>query len=208
MTLVVKHTQDWEARFRSGDTPWEDAEVAPIVVELFREHVPQVATVLEIGCGLGTAALWLARQGHHVVACDIAPGAVRVAQERARRAGLAIELRVADVLADTTSLPLSDVVLDRGVLHTFVAQEGRVAFAAAVARLLQPGGLWLDVSGSAETPGDRAAAAAHGFPRLTLTQIVAAVEPHFAILAVKQAKYGISHGRTDFLAFAGVFRRR
>src|SRR6266568_410249 len=71
------HTQDWEALFRSGDTPWEDAEVAPVVVELFREHVPQVAAVLEIGCGLGTTALWLARQGHHVVACDIAPEAVR-----------------------------------------------------------------------------------------------------------------------------------
>ncbi len=110
--------------------------------------------------GLGTAALWLAKQGHHVVACDIAPGAVRIVQERARRSGLAIELRIADVLADTTSLPLSDVVLDRGVLHTFVAQEGRVAFAAAVACLLQPGGLWLDVSGSAETPGDPAEAAA------------------------------------------------
>src|SRR5712691_606207 len=141
---LAQHMQDWEARFRSGDTPWEDAEVTPVVVELFRKHVPQVAAVLEIGCGLGTTALWLARQGHHVVACDIAPEAVRVARERARRAGLAIDLRVADLLADTVSLPLSDVVFDRGVLHTFVAHEGRLAFAAAVARLLQPGGLWLD----------------------------------------------------------------
>src|SRR5260370_15203775 len=106
---LAQHTQHWEARFRSGDTPWEDAEVAPVVVDLFREHVPQVAAVLELGSGLGTAALWLARQGHHVVACDIAPEAVRVARERARRAGLAIDLRLADVLADTTSLPLCDV---------------------------------------------------------------------------------------------------
>jgi cyclopropane fatty-acyl-phospholipid synthase-like methyltransferase len=170
--------------------------------------VPPESAVLEIGCGLGTTALWLAQQGYRVSAWDIAPEAVRVAQERAERAGVDIEFHVADVLADVTHLPRPDAVFERGVLHTFVAQDGRAAFAAAVARLLDRGGLWLDISGSADTPGDRAQAAEHDWPRLTLAQIAAAVEPHFEILSVQRAPYGSAVGRTDFLAFAGVFRRR
>ena len=35
---MAQHTRDWEARFRAGDTPWEDDAAAPSVVDLVREH--------------------------------------------------------------------------------------------------------------------------------------------------------------------------
>src|SRR6266508_5473887 len=88
MTRVAQHTQDWNERFARGDVPWEDAAAPPVVVRLFGEHVPPGAAVLEVGCGLGTNALWLAGQGYRVAACDISDGAIRVARERATRAGL------------------------------------------------------------------------------------------------------------------------
>jgi methyl halide transferase len=204
----MQHTLDWDERFRSGDTPWEDEAVAPVVVHLFDEYVPIGASVLDIGCGLGTTSLWLAHQGYTVTACDIAPEAVRRTSQRARHAGLSIDCVVADVLIDRARRPRPDVVFDRGVLHSFTKQPGREAFAAAVADLLDPGALWLDVSGSADTPGDPGEAARHGWPRLTLANIIAAGEPYFEVLSVRQTTYGTTRGRTDFLAFACVFRRR
>lgn len=41
--------------------------------------------VLDVGCGAGRVALYLEPRGHDVVSIDVAPGAVRTAQERGAR---------------------------------------------------------------------------------------------------------------------------
>ncbi len=168
MRRPEQHTADWDDRFRRDDVPWEDESVAPAVVDLFRAFASPPATVLEIGCGLGTMAVWLAREGYDVAACDVSPEAVARASARAQRENLSIRFYVADVLAERRQLPSPDVIFARDVLHTFKDEKGRAAFAKAVAGMLAPGGLWLDVSGSADTPGDPADAAEHGWPRLRL----------------------------------------
>lgn len=115
---------------------------------------------------------------------------------------------MADVLAETAHLPRAEVVFTGGVLHTFATAEARAAFAAAVAGCLPATGLWLDLSGSADTPdapGDRMCL---GLPRLTLYELASAVEPHFEVLSVRRAMYGVTPGRTDFLAWASALRRR
>lgn len=205
---MAQYTRDWDARFRVGDTPWEDDVVPPSVVELIREYAPRRGTVLEIGCGRGTTAVWLAEQGYRVVACDISPEAVRQARQRAEAAAVEVRFFVVDVLSDAAQLPAADVVFTRGVLHTFTTDRGRATFATMVARCLPAGGLWLDISGSADTldaPGDRTR---FGLPRLTLSDLASAVERHFEIQLVRQAMYGVTPGRTDFQAWAGAFRRR
>ena len=117
------HTEDWERRFITGDTPWEEELVAPAVPDLFAAFAPRNASVLEVGCGLGTNALWLAREGYAVTACDVSPEAIRRARERAEEAQLPVAFIVADVLSERSHLPPEDIVLTRGVLHTFTTLE-------------------------------------------------------------------------------------
>lgn len=205
---MTQHTSDWDARFRLADTPWEDDTVAPVTVELVRDYASPAARVLEIGCGQGTTAVWLAEQGYRVVACDISPEAVRQARQRARASGVDVRFLVLDALASATELPETDIVFTRGVLHTFTTPSGRVAFVAAVAGRLKPGDLWLDISGSADTldaPGDRTR---FGLPRVSLVELASAIEPHFEALSIRRAHYGVTPGRTDFLAWASALRRR
>ena len=182
--------------------------MAPVAVDLFRDFAPAPRRVLEIGCGLGTTAIWLARQGYVVAACDISRAAIARAEERARREGLPIEFFVADVLGERPQVQPPDVVFTRGLLHTFADAWGRRALVDAVADLLDEGRLWLDVSGSADQRGDPPAARLVGLPRLTATDIVEVVEPRFEIVAVREASYGTTRGLTDFRAFASAFRRR
>jgi SAM-dependent methyltransferase len=69
------------------------------VRDLYRMTImaPESAgTALEINCGTGDDALWLARQGWQVLATDISPEMVRITAEKVREAGLEdrIECRV------------------------------------------------------------------------------------------------------------------
>lgn len=53
--------------------------------------------VLDIGCGEGKDAVWLAKQGYSVTAFDITSNGVRKAKEMAKEQGVDINVFVADV---------------------------------------------------------------------------------------------------------------
>jgi SAM-dependent methyltransferase len=198
-------TDDFEARFHAGDTPWEDPQPWPGLDDLFTRFAPPVAKVLDVGCGLGTNALRLASLGYHVLGVDVSPTAIAQAQARRDAAGLACDFRCADFLADECGV--WDVVFDRGCLHGFAEAAGRARFAAAVAGALPPGGLWLDVSGSRDNGDSPARIRELALPRLTLADLVAAAEPYFEAVEITRAVYGAAPD-TDFCAWVGVFRRR
>ena len=67
---------EWNAHYASGKAPWDTGEPEPELVELLRQHPGSVGRALEIGCGTGTNALWLAAQGFDVHAIDVAPLAI------------------------------------------------------------------------------------------------------------------------------------
>jgi SAM-dependent methyltransferase len=201
-------TDEWDERYRTNTTAWEDDETAPATKHLILAHVPPGLSILELGCGRGVDSTWLAEQGYAVVACDISSTAIQQARERAGRRGITVDFRVADVLRDYSSLPRCHAVFERGVLHTFIDEEGRALFAQVVARLLDPGRLWLSLSGAAAAPEEAAEAAARLEARVAASQIAHAVEPYFDILSMTRTIYGFPDGPTDFPAFASVFRRR
>ena len=198
-------TNDFEARFRAGDTPWEDPQPWPGLEELFTRFAPPAARVLDVGCGLGTNALRLASLGYHVLGVDVSPTAIAQAQAHRDVSGLACDFRCADVL--TGDYGLWDVAFDRGCLHGFVDVAGRARFVAAVAATLPPGGLWLDVSGSRDNGDSPELIRDLALPRLTLADLAAAAEPYFEAVEITRAAYGAAPD-TDFGAWIAVFRRR
>lgn len=60
-------------------------------------------SALDAGCGRGTDALWLARQGWQVTAVDVSPTAVSNAKDFAARHEPAIAARISWVVADLTT---------------------------------------------------------------------------------------------------------
>lgn len=164
--------EEWEARYAAGETPWDGEIVSPDLVDFVTTRAPG-PRALEIGCGTGTHAVWLAARGFSVVALDISPTAVGKARARAAAAGVSPEIRAADALA---GLPSGfNLVFDRGVLHGLSAEEGR-RLADRVHAALVPGGWWLSLLGSSDEPSRRP-----GPPRWSLAEIAAAMEPRFRV---------------------------
>src|ERR1041385_5606397 len=94
-------TSDWEARYQTGDMPWEKGEASPGLVDFLAQHpkLPR-ATVCVPGCGTGHDVRAWAAAGFDVYGFDIAPSAIRLAAEKTRAAGLKADFRLGNFLVD------------------------------------------------------------------------------------------------------------
>jgi SAM-dependent methyltransferase len=95
--------------------------------------------VLDIGCGVGTTAIRLARQcGAEVVAGDIAQLMRERATSNVRAAGLGDRVRVDD--ADIVALPYEDGEFDAVIAEAVTMFVSRRRAAAELVRVTKPGG--------------------------------------------------------------------
>ena len=90
--------QFWDEMYRSRDQVFSGAPNGVLVTEV-TDMPPGQA--LDVGCGEGADALWLARRGWQVTAVDISPTAL----QRAAAAATDVNGRVAWTQADLTSTP-------------------------------------------------------------------------------------------------------
>lgn len=126
--------------YRLGLTPWDQAAIPPEMLRLIEgpAALPR-GTALDIGCGTGRHAAFLAEHGWEVTGFDVSPRAVD--QARARSAavhwhvaglGEASLERVVEPLIGRVTL-----VLDVGCLHGLDV-AGRQAWGSTVARVAAP----------------------------------------------------------------------
>ena len=88
---------------------------------------------VEIGCGTGSDAIYLASRGFDFTAIDIAPTALAIAERREEEAGVRVTWLLADVL-NPPPLEAFDFAYDRGCYHE-VRQHDPRAYVAAVKKL-------------------------------------------------------------------------
>jgi SAM-dependent methyltransferase len=96
---------EWNERYRTTDGVEIDHEPAPLLVHAARDLPPGRA--LDLACGAGRNAIWLASRGWEVVAIDGAAEAIRMVREHAPQ----IDARIAD-LETGAPLPFDDETFD------------------------------------------------------------------------------------------------
>lgn len=183
---------DWNASYAAGNKPWDTGHPSLHLVEAVRAGTIPAGRALEVGCGTGASALWLAAHGFEVVAVDLSPLAIEEARGKAAGAGAGAErcrFEVADFLTSEPPGGPFSFVFDRGCFHVFDEPEVRARFAAHVAALLSPGGMWLSLIGSTEGP-----AREFGPPRRTARDVMDAIEPSLELVTLSAVEFEPGHG--------------
>jgi SAM-dependent methyltransferase len=135
---------DWEARYQSGDMPWEKGEPSPGLVDFLAAHSELArGAVLVPGCGTGHDARTWARAGFQVTGLDLAPSGIRLAQERTAAAGLRTEFRLGNFLDDEPFVQF-DYIFEH-TLFCAIDPLRRDDYVRAVLRWLKPTGQFLAV---------------------------------------------------------------
>jgi SAM-dependent methyltransferase len=138
-----------EAMFDGGPPPtgipWDVHQAQPRLMEL--EALGGISgEVLDIGCGLGDNAIYLASRGYSVTGLDGSPAAIEEARRRAATAGVlsptAGSAGVTFDVADATDLSgyegRFDTVVDSALYHC-LEDDGRQAYLAGLYRATRPG---------------------------------------------------------------------
>lgn len=142
--------RDFEAAYREGTPPWDIGRPQPEVIRLAEEG-EFVGDVLDVGCGSGENALYLAARGHRVLGVDASPTAIERARAKAKERDLAVPFQVADALDLAKLRRRFETVLDCGLFHVFDPPVTR-AYAMSLCEVLSPGGTLLLLCFSDEEP--------------------------------------------------------
>lgn len=193
---------NWNQHYRDNQLPWENGQVDIHLPKVIKKHEIEKGKALEIGCGTGINAMWLAQQGFTLSALDISPHAISQAKMKHAATESRCQFFVSDFLHDEIPNPPYQFVYDRGVFHIFDTTENRIHFAAKVAKILAPKGIWHSLIGSKDGPPRET-----GPPRLSACDIITAVEPYFEILELSSTTFD-RENHIHVCAWIFVGRRR
>jgi methyl halide transferase len=199
MSLVTH----WDRQYREGDPIWDsDRRTSELKRVVLGDRIAPCRAI-ELGCGTGSNAVWLAQQGFTVTAIDVSPSAIERARERAKKGGVSVRFLAGD-LRDAGRLggPY-DFFVDCGC-YGAVQLGDRAGYLDAVARLTRPGAPGLVLTGNDREPED-----AEGPPVLSEGQLRRDFGRLFEVLRLRAFRFDAHQGNgKEYLGWSCLLRRR
>jgi SAM-dependent methyltransferase len=135
------------------EIPWNIEAPPELLVELVDSGKVQPCKVIDLGCGAGNCAIYLAGRGFEVTGVDFSPAAIKIARENADRKGVKCSFFVADVIEGLDKINQTwDFAYDWGLLH-HIFPEQRQKYVENVCRILNLKSKYLSVSFSGKDTG-------------------------------------------------------
>jgi len=125
--------------------PWNIETPPEILVDLVESGKIKPCKTVDLGCGVGHYAIYLAGRGFDVTGIDISPTAIKIAKEKAEKENVKCTFIVADVLGSLDEVKDAfDFAYDWSLLH-HVYPEQRKKYIDNVKRIQNSGGKYLSV---------------------------------------------------------------
>ena len=162
-------SEEWDARYTEAGLVWGSAPNRFVAAET-AGLAPGRA--LDLACGEGRNAIWLAEHGWRVTAIDFSGVAVERARHLAAERGVTVDFAVGDVLEAPLDRAAYDLVL---LAYLQLPASERACVLERAAAAVNPGGLFLLVGHDL-----RNCAEGHGGPRIpdllwTVDEVVGAL---------------------------------
>lgn len=140
----------WDLMYLFKKTPWDTGVAPPEIVAMVESgKVPRGAAApraLDLGCGTGTNAIYLAQKGFEVTGIDVSGRAISMARRKTRSAQLTDRVRLerGDVtLMRRWAVGHSiDFAYDIGCFHN-LSSEARARYVTALTAVLKPGAIYM-----------------------------------------------------------------
>lgn len=129
-----------------GEIPWNIESPPEELVQLVSSGKIKPCRAIDLGCGAGNYAIYLAGLGFTVTGIDISPKAIQFAQENAKEKKVVCDFVIADLLGDLKKVMKGtfDFAFEWEVLH-HIYPEQRQNYIESVSQFLNPGGIYFSV---------------------------------------------------------------
>ena len=125
--------------------PWNMTDPPAMLVETIEAGRIKPCKAVDLGCGIGNYAVWLAKQGFDVTGIDISEHAIEHARDLAIRMGISCSFEAADLLGDLKKFrERFDFAYDWEVLH-HIFPEDRESYLNNVHSMLRPNGMYFSI---------------------------------------------------------------
>lgn len=135
------------------EIPWNIKTPPDALVELVDSGKVKPCKTIDLGCGTGNYAIYLASVGFDVTGIDISSTAIKIAKENAKKKGVKCNFLVTDILGNLDEVKEKfDFAYDWELLH-HIFPEQRKKYVENVCRILNPRGKYLSVCFSEKDSG-------------------------------------------------------
>ncbi len=142
--LFKREDRNWDeiySKFNLGLIPWHSDKPDKELIALIKKKKVKPNQVLDVGCGAGTDAIYLASKGCEVTAIDISNEVIKIAQKRAKKAKVKVNFIAHDFMKIEFENESFDFINDRGCFHHINPYE-RDNYAAKINDVLKRKGYY------------------------------------------------------------------
>jgi methyl halide transferase len=179
----MSQQEHWDLRYRQPDqAPWDTGRPSAELQRQLAKRKPSPGPAIELGCGSGTNAVWLAQQGFDVTAIDISPTALERAQAKAVEAGVQARFLQTDVTALPDLGPPFSFFFDRGCYHV-LRRENVDGYLRSLSKITAAVAIGLVLTGNAKE------AHSPGPPVVSEAEIRAELGRDFDIVSLEEFRF-------------------
>jgi len=191
---------EWDFMYRAGTPPWDTGFPSRELMDVVEEGLIRPCRVLELGCGSGANAVYLARKRFEVTALEGSPLALERARLRAEQSNALVRFVLADVFEFGRNAGRFELVYDVGFYH-FIRQTDLGRFLDLLWWVTQPGSYYMTLAGAA---GEEAQG---GPPQVTEEEIRDELGRLFEIVRLRPFRFESPLRQEGFLGWSCLMRR-
>jgi len=157
MKVYQKYASYYDTLYQYKNYPKECVFLEKVLKRYIKK---KNVSILDLGCGTGSHALILAKQGNKVTGVDLSDSMIKLAKEKARRTGIEVDFRQGDVRNIGLNKKFDIVLLMFNVIGYQITNQDLVSTLKTASRHLKKGGIlifdcWFGPAVLKQMPGSR-----------------------------------------------------